>query len=302
MEMKYSFFLLVSFLFLSSCAADMTLAQRREANIRAIYDHLVYPNPLPLIRSNGTLATFFHPNVTGRINPVGVFGGRQDTVEYFYALGNPVSGTISDGERRVIENDIRILDIVGTRASIQVNIHFANYPSNDTTTNLTQTGWFGFNPDDDRVAFYDLTIIRLDQEADEPAAYNPAIIESLCTSQSTTCVGANQQFDNVSSCEAFMNTIDFGSWGNAWSNTVVCRLLHNTLTQVRPEFHCPHVGPTGGEKCVYHSYDSWYATEYVVNLPPDTTPTTTTTSSASLSSFSFIAGLPVFFATLYNRQ
>lgn len=37
----------------------------------------------------------------------------------------------------------------------------------------------------------------------------------------------------------------------------------NLLTRVRPEYHCPHVGPSGGEKCVYHSYASWYNVNFV---------------------------------------
>jgi len=261
--------LLLACLVICVSAAPLTLSQRRIANIQAVYTNLVFPNPLPLVASNGTAATFFHPNVTGRINPVGIFAGRQDTVEYFYALGNPVTGTINDGDQYVIQNDIRILDILGTRASIQVNIHFAYWPATTTDHNVTQTGWFGFFPDEDTIAWYDLTIIRLDQASDQPASTDPAAIETLCTQAQQRCVGANQQFDNQTACVAFMTSIDFGSWGNAWSNTVICRIVHNLLTRVRPEYHCPHVGPTGGEKCVYHSYDSWYDTEYVADLPPD---------------------------------
>ena len=36
-------------------------------------------------------------------------------MRYFYVLGNPVDGTIAEGQTRVVQNDIRVLDIVGTR-------------------------------------------------------------------------------------------------------------------------------------------------------------------------------------------
>lgn len=43
-----------------------------------------------------------------------------------------------------------------------------------------------------------------------------------------------------------------------WGDNVVCRQIHLLLTNVRPEVHCPHVGPTGGGKCV----DIEYSREY----------------------------------------
>ena len=47
------------------------------------------------------------------------------------------------------------------QASIQVNIHQASWPSNVIVRNLTQAGWFGFNPNGDFVVWYDLIILRL---------------------------------------------------------------------------------------------------------------------------------------------
>lgn len=44
----------------------------------------------------------------------------------------------------------------------------------------------------------------------------------------------------------------------------------NLLTRVRPEYHCPHVGRTGGEKCVPHTYQSWFNVDFVENLQLDT--------------------------------
>jgi hypothetical protein len=48
-----------------------------------------------------------------------------------------------------------------------------------------------------------------------------------------------------------------------WGDNVVCREIHLILTHVRPEIHCPHVGPEGGNKvggykCVNIDYSREY--------------------------------------------
>jgi hypothetical protein len=50
----------------------------------------------------------------------------------------------------------------------------------------------------------------------------------------------------------------FGSFSDIWGDNVVCRTIHVILTGLRPDLHCPHVGPTGGEKCVDINYNGPY--------------------------------------------
>jgi len=229
---------------------------------------LIYPKASEIIQT-GDAQDIFSPNISGRINAVGVFDGFQDSIEYFYALAGPVDGVLTTGTFYVSRVDIIILDIVGTRASVQANIWFIAY--NTTNTHyIAMTGWIVFIPDSALVKAYDLTLLRLDQEADIPASEYPAAIQALCAETQQRCVGDDQQFANQSECVAFMSSLDFGSWSDAWSNTVVCRELHVILTQVRPDFHCPHVGPTGGGKCIFHTYDEWLNTTYVAFPDPDT--------------------------------
>lgn len=54
-----------------------------------------------------------------------------------------------------------------------------------------------------------------------------------------------------------------GNFDEAWGDNVVCRSIHLMLTVVRPEVHCPHVGPVGGSppdnyKCVDIDYSLDY--------------------------------------------
>jgi hypothetical protein len=86
---------------------------------------------------------------------------------------------------------------------------------------------------------------------------------ALCPEIQKACTGANQQYDSEADCTAKLGEKPFGSFDEAWGDNVVCRTIHLVLTRVRPEVHCPHVGPLGGSppdnyKCV----DIDYSTEY----------------------------------------
>ena len=63
-----------------------------------------------------------------------------------------------------------------------------------------------------------------------------------------------------------MNSIDFGTADRYWSNSVQCRSIHLILAAIRPSYHCAHVGPTGGGKCIDLDYNSLYVPLY--DSPP----------------------------------
>lgn len=90
---------------------------------------------------------------------------------------------------------------------------------------------------------------------------------ALCPVIQKRCTGANAQYPSgalgASECELEMLKKPFGSFDEAWGDNVVCRAIHLILTQVRPEVHCPHVGPRGGSppdnfKCVDIDYSEEY--------------------------------------------
>ena len=65
--------------------------QRNLNTIQSIYDRTVYPNSL-LFSQDGLKSVpngLFNENATGRITPMGIFSGFQDSVEYFFALTPP---------------------------------------------------------------------------------------------------------------------------------------------------------------------------------------------------------------------
>lgn len=90
-----------------------------------------------------------------------------------------------------------------------------------------------------------------------------AAASKLCPVIQQRCQGANQQYANAKDCVAVLEGKPFGNFDEAWGDNVVCRIIHLILTKIRPEVHCPHVGPVGGSppdnyKCVNIDYSKEY--------------------------------------------
>lgn len=83
-------------------------------------------------------------------------------------------------------------------------------------------------------------------------------IRQLCPVIQEKCTGVNQQYSSTLACELHIAGLPFGSFDEVWGNNYVCRGVHTLLTAIRPDVHCPHVGPTGGMKCVDVPYNSYY--------------------------------------------
>ena len=94
-------------------------------------------------------------------------------------------------------------------------------------------------------------------------------ILQICTLTQQRCGGPYQQWDSIPQCVASLSEREYGNYGEAWGDNIVCRTIHLVLTLTRPDvntcllplsrsvnantprqIHCPHVGPSGGGKCV----------------------------------------------------
>lgn len=106
--------------------------------------------------------------------------------------------------------------------------------------------------------------------------YRSQTIQRVCGAADSLCNGKNKQWDSVEECIVDLSQRSYGTYNDAWGDNVVCRTIHVVLTQSRPEVrpppwqspsepreppltlatqhHCPHVGPTGGGKCVEVPY------------------------------------------------
>nr|GAT43385.1 predicted protein [Mycena chlorophos] len=124
---------------------------------------------------------------------------------------------------------------------------------------LKQVAFWHFD-DDGAVLDYDAWIPNIPKQVNltQPGFFTPKgmnnTLNTLCAAQASTCVGANQVYTSPEQCYEILSQRDFGDWDEVWGDNVICRTLHVRLALIRPEVHCPHVGPTGGGKCVYADY------------------------------------------------
>jgi hypothetical protein len=74
---------------------------------------------------------------------------------------------------------------------------------------------------------------------------------SYCTEVMTNCTGANEQYKSMEACAAVCAAFTPGTLGATDGNTLACRLYHGGAPAVAmAATHCPHAGPTGGDKNV----------------------------------------------------
>jgi len=232
----------------------------RKEKIRQLYEGLRPPTPILVMTGQIDVQDIFAANVRGRVTPVGSFESFEGVVEYFYGLASTS-----------IIPSVNFVTLVadGNKVSVRVDILF-NGTETQPTHNLTETGYFVFN-DENKIVSFDLAILNLGAIIDPPVQAQPLVIQQLCAVLTTglgghpaTCapgtyVGSYSDFND---CVTFMNSIPFGSWNRANSNTVTCRLLHSLLTPFRPAVHCPHSGKTGGGACIDFPYESFYTNDF----------------------------------------
>jgi hypothetical protein len=263
----------------------------REKRVKKIYENLIYPTPISILKGETTMTDVFEEKVVrGRVNPVGDFPEFASVLEYFYALAvTPGSVVQAVKFKSLFAGDDKV--------AVEVDIFFCrapyegcdpNVPVSANAHTLTQVGFFQFNRFN-RVISLDLNILNLGRASDLPdiPEVHAEAIAQICTAltiahispltgavvYSGTCTSSFDSADDFApefpvsdipfqNCVGFMQSIPFGTWDRGHSNTVVCRQLHSLLTPVDPDMHCPHTSPSGGGKCEDVSYADYYAEDF----------------------------------------
>ncbi|KAJ7053227.1 hypothetical protein C8F01DRAFT_1375384 [Mycena amicta] len=244
---------------------------RNKRTIQSIYNLTVYPNNLAVFAGN-IPDGLFNANATGRITPVGEFFGLQDSVEYFWGLaptptGSPPNVVFSSAD--VVHFSSACPQVAASTVYFTENTLNPDNSTGAFLTKLKQIAFWHFDPTG-AVLAYDAWIPNIPKTIDilTPGALSPAgknaTLASLCAGQAITCVGENQVYASPDECVSILSERDFGDWDEAWGDNVVCRLIHARLALIRPEVHCPHVGPTGGGKCVDVDYNDVYFNDELV--------------------------------------
>jgi hypothetical protein len=240
-----------------------------KSKVAAVYDLLVYPFSGQIITAYmaglpSAGSTLFSNISDGRVDPAGEFHNYSGFVEYFWgaAYYNP----------RVVSVDKIALLCEQNKVTVRVNMLFNLYSYTDPTQvqfvyNLTQSGIFRFG-DDDLINGTELIIHNLGKSADATTPPLEQLIPLICSvyfNQYNPCTpqdhisrnDPNGYYSDFNDCVTFLSTKEEGSWDDLRSDTLLCRLYHAALAAI-DHFHCPHVGRSGGLKCVNTPYANYY--------------------------------------------
>ncbi|KAL8911933.1 MAG: hypothetical protein Q9171_002975 [Xanthocarpia ochracea] len=256
------------------CSAKLTGYKKRNFDtISKIYERTQYPNNLAFI-ANGSASVppgLFDQNVVGRITPVGNFTGFDDSTEYFFALAPiplpPLYGVFSDV--RVVEFTSGCPSVASSVVYFRTTVFNPNATNNGQyLTTLKQVAFWEFDKRG-AVVKYDAWIpnVRLytsivsgrgNTVEPPPPAGQAATIQQICNTVQSLCQGNNTEYTTLDDCVQTLTAKPFGDGDNIWADSVTCRQIHLLLARIRPDAHCPHVGPTGGGKCVDVQFDEGY--------------------------------------------
>ncbi|KAG9647851.1 hypothetical protein KCU95_g9871, partial [Aureobasidium melanogenum] len=111
--------------------------------------------------------------------------------------------------------------------------------------------------------------LNLSSSVDITSLLHQKLSQSICTTATTFCNGTNLQYANQTACEDYLyNKTRFGEGWEWGMDTVSCRMIHQNMVPLRPEVHCPHIGPTGGGMCADdRTYVGNLEETYFVNSP-----------------------------------
>jgi hypothetical protein len=235
---------------------------------REFWDRFIYPNNVKEALSVNS--TLFSEDVIGRVDDSRTFYGRELNTEYVF------------GSFATLGSNTSIVSVLGLPIHHE-NLRFATNKNVASVTelvlfNLTLINrivpvqidiWFAFNTQEQIIA-YDVSFRwfawlfdRILQsigggEYNRPdnsttkSLLKSSLVRQICETASKHCAYSNTtQYDNKSQCVEFLSQkIRLGSSYEFGMNTILCRSLHELMVPLRPDVHCPHIGPTGGGMCM----------------------------------------------------
>ncbi|KAJ7250121.1 hypothetical protein B0H12DRAFT_679684 [Mycena haematopus] len=253
-----------------------------------------YPQNIEVAKSINY--TGFTEDVVGRVDITETFIGQELNTEYLFGLfagiatgavaGTPLIGVPLNGTLVYV-----FVDLFFPKAPFYKRIRSDLVIENNLliATTLRDFNWtvavvpvlwqikFLFN-DEGLVTQYDAILYRssalfadvlpkvaqaaikelgLHPGTSETVALQTRAARDVCAGHEAYCTGTNKQYNSTQECLNFvLNAIPLGEIWQGGQNTAICRYIHTPMLQLRPTVHCPHVGPTGGDMCFDHAYES----------------------------------------------
>ncbi|KAI5303128.1 hypothetical protein KEM56_007882 [Ascosphaera pollenicola] len=225
------------------------------------YNNYIYPNNLKQVELVNS--TFFDPDVQGRVDVTREFRGSELNTEYIFGL-------FSDPDQFNLLGIPFSYDIVKFAAydnvAVTSTVVMFNHTSLDFIAPVVidtfiafndrgqiwqydavfkwMEGWLGLINENARKKFGTSTV----EEAQ--LILRDIMVSNVCQVHEEHCLGANQQYESLEACVDYLTKkTRYGSAYGLGEDTLVCRALHKVMLPFRPEMHCPHIGPSGGEMC-----------------------------------------------------
>lgn len=228
-------------------------------------DAYMYPNnSAQALSINSTL---FSEDVIGRVDVTRVFVGRELNTEYIFGLFSQLAQTPDSFSLLGVPLSYKITHF---SANQNVAINSAVVQFYSSTVNLTYpleiTFWATYNAEG-QITQYDATFKWAQWSFDTISAVlmralnvtssdaftswaSLKLAESICATAQGSCNGTNAQYASARECVAFLTTeVPFGSAYELGFDTLLCRMAHQPMVPLRPDVHCSHIGPTGGDYC-----------------------------------------------------
>lgn len=196
-----------------------------------------------------TMEGFLAPEANISVQGVGVFVGRQESIEYA-ALTNP---TLNGNRLALLSRDIMNTTwLDGNKLQIYSNDTWQVNKTNEETGETWQAEIVQA-VDQEFLTYLNCSEKIIDDHSVIDDAVNDAINTyvlsavrpvDICFLSQIACAGDLYPFDNVFDCIQFMYSIPTSCDDGVnflLGNTSYCRFLHATAAQVNPVIHCPHV-------------------------------------------------------------
>ncbi|KAH6665455.1 hypothetical protein B0J14DRAFT_569058 [Halenospora varia] len=250
-------------------ASDPDFRTRNYNTLYGIYDFASWPKSAAFIK-DGVKAIppgLLNVNATGRISPVGNFTGIEQTGEYFFGLSPQAEAPFYIGwtDFQIHQFSSECPEVACSKVWGRTTIVKPNATNNgEYVSTLMQHACFRFD-DEGAVLYYDATLPNLSkwfgkayQNDFSDRKVQMGEIQLICDQVQSRCTGVNQQYKSNEECIVQLGQKDFGNYDEVWGDNVVCRSIHSVLAGQAPDLHCPHVGPTGGGKCVDVDFNDVY--------------------------------------------
>ncbi|KAF8870368.1 hypothetical protein BD779DRAFT_1632312 [Infundibulicybe gibba] len=214
-----------------------------------------------------------HPDVVGRVDITNTFIGAELNTEYLFGMFSSFGESTTTSLIGVpLNQTISELIVQGNTLSTSLIVTF-----NWTVAIIpVQFNVFFMFDDDGKITQYDAQLVRsswifptilpqlvprIAAELGKPLDTDPVTLLTtraaldICSTHEKFCLGKNRQYNSTAECMKFIQTsVPFGDIWQAGQNTGICRYLHKAMVPSRPQVHCPHIGPSGGDMCIAREY------------------------------------------------